>query len=126
MSNRVPSDPLTFESVAPAVRDSRVAATIAAAWGWVLRAATASSTARAVHAASLELKSTPLELRVALTAWMIAIAAAAHLLLLVFVERYHFPRRTSLILPAVIVVVAATACIFSADIARALRDKRSD
>jgi hypothetical protein len=61
---------------------------------------------------------------IAQCAWIVATAAATNLFMLLVVERYHFPRRTALILPALVAVVAIVVYAFSADIARAVEDKR--
>ena len=57
-------------------------------------------------------------------AWLTAVAAITHIAMLLFVERYHFPSRASLILPTVVAVVAIAAVWLSSDVSRALEDRR--
>jgi hypothetical protein len=114
---------LTFAAVAPVVRDSRVAQMVTAVWDRLDAAVRHSSVAGAISTVSLRMLATSSSTRVLLVSWMVAVGAAANLLMLVSVERYHFPRRTALVLPALVVIVALVACALRADIARALEDR---
>jgi hypothetical protein len=122
---RQPRAPLlTFSMVAPSVRDGWIGRFGQWLWRRTLTAATASRAAAALSGAIGRLQSFDLALRIALGAAVIAIAALTNLVMLTVVERYHFPRRTTLVLPVVIAVAALAVVAMKGEVARAAEDKR--
>ncbi len=117
---------LTFEMVAPLVREGWMARGCQRLWRHAVTAATASRVAAFVSEAVARIKTLEPAVRVAQGAWMVAIAAVTNLVMLTVVEQYHFPRRTALVFPAVVAVAALLVFAMSPDIARAAADKRDE
>jgi hypothetical protein len=116
--------PLTFEMIAPAVRESRIIRFAVSGWNAFDAAFRQSRLQTVVHEAQAIVRAAGPGTLTAQCAWIVATAAATNLFMLLVVERYHFPRRTALILPALVAVLAIVAYVLSADIARAVEDKQ--
>jgi hypothetical protein len=124
VSTERPSAPLTFNALAPVFRGSRVAASALSAWRRFDTAVAQSRLAAATSEAHAWMRAVTRATLVGYSAWVVATAAATHLFMLTVVERYHFPRPTALALPAAVMIVALGAGLLSADIARAVDDRR--
>jgi hypothetical protein len=114
---------LTFDTFEPLLQDSRVVAWVRRLVDLLFRDAVDARIAMVPSRVTRMFPSTPAAV-VAYGAWLIAVAALTHLMMLLFVERYHFPSRTALVLPIVTAVVALVAIPLSAGIARAIADRR--
>jgi hypothetical protein len=122
---RAPRDPvLTFDMVAPPVREAWIGRCGVWVWHRVETAAGSSRVAAAIAGALARLQASEPAARIARTAWVMAIAALTNLLMLAAVERYHFPRRTALVFPLIVAIAAVLVGAMSPEIARAARDKR--
>jgi hypothetical protein len=117
--------PLTYASVAPVVAGSRLAQLVHALWQRTDSALTDSALARWARAAAASAQATELSRLVSVSALVVLIAALTHLGMLLAVERYQFPRRTALLLPAFVAIVAALTWRSSDLVARAWSDWRS-
>ena len=115
---------LTFAMVAPSVRGAWIGRWSQRLWIRIVAAATASRVAAEVSRALDRFRMLAPAARIAQCAWLVAIAALTNLMLLTVVEQYHFPRRTALVLPAVVAVAAVVVIVMSSGVARALADKR--
>lgn len=125
-AQHAPAPLLTFDMVTPLVRDGWIARWCQWLWRHVVTAAAASQVAASLSRAAARIRSLEPAVRVAQGAWMVAIAAVTNLLMLTVVERYHFPRRTALVLPAIVAVAALLVFAASPEIARAAADKRDE
>jgi hypothetical protein len=115
--------PLTFDTIAPVLAQSRVFGFVGRLLDRLASAADGAATvALALRAVRLG-GGDPARV-FASAAWLTAIAAMTHIAMLLFVERYHFPSRAALVLPAVVAVLAIAAVWFTGDISRALEDRR--
>ena len=117
---------LTFEMVVPPVRDGWIGRFGQWLWDGGVTAATTSRAATVISGALATIRALEPVARIAQGAAIAAIAAVTHLLLLTVVEQYHFPRRTALALPAVVVIAALLVFAMSSEIARAAADKRGE
>jgi hypothetical protein len=115
--------PLTFAAVAPVVAGSRIANFLGRALDFVARAA-AEARISALAARVARVQQNEPAAAVAAGAWVIAMGALTHIAMLLVVERYQFPSRAALVMPAIIAAVALAAIPLSAHIARAMTDRR--
>ena len=115
---------LTYALVAPALRGSRLASLCVSVWQRVDAAYAQSRSMGRLRQAAARVGATAPAALIAYGAWIVAIAAATNVMMLTTVERYHYPRRTALILPAILLVVALVAVALRSDLARAAGDKR--
>lgn len=115
--------PLTFAAVAPVVAGSRIANFLGRGFDFIARAA-AEARVSALAARVARVQHDEPGAAVAAGAWVIAIAALTHIAMLLLVERYQFPSRAALVMPAIIAAIALAAIPLSAHIARAMTDRR--
>jgi hypothetical protein len=115
---------LTFDMVTPAIRQSWLATTVGRVWRPFDAAVAGSQSAAVVRNMAAWMSDRTPATRIALGAGMCAVAAVTHLVMLIVLERYHFPRRTALVLPALVAVAALIAAAMNVHIARAIEDKR--
>jgi hypothetical protein len=123
---RVPSapPPLTYQLVASSCGTSRLAAMIRRGWHTFASAMTHSRTYVLCRAMYATLAPLDVQQRVALLGWAVAVGAVTHLVMLLAVEQYHFPRRATLVLPAAVAIVATLTAARSRDVARAISNRR--
>ena len=115
--------PLTFEAIEPLLAQSRMISFVRRLLDRLASAADGAATVALAARAGRLGAGEPAGV-MANAAWLTAIAAMTHIAMLLFVERYHFPSRASLILPAVVAAVAIDAVWLSSYISRALEDRR--
>jgi hypothetical protein len=115
--------PLTFAALAPLAADSRVARIVARGLDVLARATSDARIAAFVTRLSRSPGDEP-GAAIGFGAWVIAVAALTHIAMLMVVERYHFPSRAALVLPAIVTVAAIVTMLLRRQIARAMTDRR--
>jgi hypothetical protein len=113
-----------IDSVAPAVRASRLGRLVSAIWSRLLAAREESRAARAVAALNASLGRMELAARIMFVGCVLAVAMAVHILLVLLVEPYPFPSRSALIVPAIVMVLALSSIVFRRLLAAAWQDRR--
>lgn len=118
------ASPVSLDAVLPTAAESRTLGLIAGlsrGVGAALNGSTLVHWLRTVTARVLGLEAASL---VALTGWVIMVAAITHLAMLLLVERYPFPKPTALALPIVMALVGLLTWALNGTLARAMADKR--
>lgn len=115
--------PLAFAALAPLAAESRVVGAIERMLA-VLARAVSESRITAFRTRISRLQRDEPAAAVGGIAWLIAVASFTHIAMLLFVERYHFPSRAALVVPALVAVVALAAIPLRGQIAQAITDRR--